>query len=131
MHELSLCMQLVDQLTALARHHGATSVARIELRVGTLSGVEARLLEDAFPFASAGSVAEAAALAIEVVQPRIRCRHCGREAEAAPNHLACDSCGSLDTELLAGQDLILSRVVLVRDAPAPAPDFSMEEYHVH
>lgn len=131
MHELSLCMNLVDQLTDLARHHGAASVARVELLVGTLSGVEARLLEDAFPFASAGTIAEGAELSIEVVQPRARCRSCGREAEAAPNRLACEACGSFDTELLAGQELILSRVELVRDAPAPAPDTSTEEHHVH
>ena len=45
--------------------------------------------------------------------------------------LVCASCGSLDTELLRGQDLILSRVELVRDTPAPAPDISTEENHVH
>ena len=131
MHELSLCMNLVDQLADLARHHGATSVARVELQVGTLSGIEPRLLEDAFPFASAGTIAEGADLSIEVVQPRTRCHRCGREAEAAPNRLACDACGSFDTELLAGQELILSRVGLVRVTPAPAPDGSTEEGHVH
>ena len=131
MHELSLCMALVDQLTELAARHQATAVARIELQVGMLSGVEPLLLEDAFPMASAGSIAEKAALAITIVAPRIRCRRCGNDAETAPNHLICDACGSFDTELLAGQDLILSRVELVRDTPAPAPDISTEETHVH
>lgn len=131
MHELSLCMNLVDQLTDLARDHCATSVARVELQVGTLSGIEPRLLEDAFPFASAGSIAETAVLAIETVQPRIRCRRCCRESDASPNRLVCDSCGSFDTELLAGQDLILSRVELVRETPASAPDFPTEAIHVH
>ena len=54
MHELSLCMNLIDQLTELAAQHRATAVARIELQVGTLSGVEPLLLEDAFPIASTG-----------------------------------------------------------------------------
>lgn len=131
MHELSLCMNLIDQLTALAARHQATAVARIELQVGTLSGVEPLLLEDAFPIASTGSIAETAVLAIEIIAPRIRCRHCHLEAQAEPNRLVCASCGSLDTELLRGQDLILSRVELVRDTTAPPSDESTEENHVH
>lgn len=43
--------------------------------------------------------------------------------------LVC-ACGSLDTELLCGQDLILSRVELVRDTTAPPSDESTEEHHV-
>jgi len=121
-------MALVDQLTELAARHQATAVARVELQVGMLSGVEPLLLEDAFPMVSAGSIAEKAALAITVVAPRIRCRRCGREAEAAPNRLLCPSCGSFDTELLCGQELILSRVELVRDT---ALNFAPEENHVH
>ena len=128
MHELSLCMALVDQLTELAARHQATAVARIELQVGMLSGVEPLLLEDAFPMVSAGSIAEKAALAITVVAPRIRCRRCAHEAEAAPNRLLCPSCGSFDTELLCGQELILSRVELVRDT---ALNFAPEENHVY
>ena len=128
MHELSLCMALVDQLTELAARHQATAVARIELQVGMLSGVEPLLLEDAFPIASAGSIAEKAALAVTVVAPRIRCRRCAHEAEAAPNRLLCPSCCSFDTELLCGQELILSRVELVRDT---ALNFAPEENHVH
>ena len=131
MHELSLCMNLIDQLTALAARHQATAVARIELQVGTLSGVEPLLLEDAFPMASAGSIAEKAVLAIKIIAPQIRCRRCHLEAQAEPNRLVCTSCGSLDTELLRGQDLILSRVELVRDTTAPPSDESTEENHVH
>lgn len=128
MHELSLCMNLVDQLTDLAARHRATAVARVELQIGTLSGVEPLLLEDAFPMASAGSIAEKAVLAVTIVAPRIRCRRCGSEAEVAPNRLVCRSCGSFDTELLCGQDLILSRVELVRDT---ALNSASEENHVH
>ena len=131
MHELSLCMNLIDQLTELAAQHRATAVARIELQVGTLSGVEPLLLEDAFPIASTGSIAEKAVLAIEIIAPQIRCRRCHLEAQAEPNRLVCTSCGSLDTELLCGQDLILSRVELVRDTTAPPSDESTEEHHVH
>lgn len=57
MHELAVHEPFTDQLTALAARHQAMAVARIELQVGTLSGVEPLLLEDAFPIASTGSIA--------------------------------------------------------------------------
>jgi hydrogenase nickel incorporation protein HypA/HybF len=118
MHELSLCQNLIDQLNGLVRQHGAISVARLEVEVGSLSGVEAQLLEDAFSLARLGTVAESAELHTRVVAPRVRCRQCRAEAEAPPNSLFCPSCLSMDTDLVQGQDLILARVELVRDPPA-------------
>lgn len=117
LHELSLCMNLVEQLSALCRRHGARSVARVEVEVGMLSGVEALLLEDAFPFAAAASLAAGAQLVTTVVPPRIRCRNCGEEAEAAPSQLGCPACASFDTELVRGHELSIARVELVRDDP--------------
>jgi hydrogenase nickel incorporation protein HypA/HybF len=117
-HELSLCQNLIDQLTGLVRQHGAVSVARLEVEVGALSGVEAQLLEDAFSLARLGTVANGAELLTRTVVPRVRCRQCQAEADAPANQLSCPSCHSLDTDLVQGQALILARVELVRNAPA-------------
>ena len=43
MHELSVCLSLLDQVERIAREHGADRVVRIVLRIGPLSGVEAPL----------------------------------------------------------------------------------------
>jgi hydrogenase nickel incorporation protein HypA/HybF len=118
MHELSLCQNLIDQLTGLAREHGAISVARVEVEVGALAGIEAQLLEDAFSLARAGTVAEQAALVTRRVLPRVRCRQCRAESDTPPNRLSCPNCHSLDTDLVRGQALILARVELVCDEPA-------------
>jgi hydrogenase nickel incorporation protein HypA/HybF len=117
-HELSLCMNLIDQLSGLVRQHGAISVARLEVEVGALCGVEAQLLEDAFSLARLGTVAEQAELLTRVVEPRVRCRQCQAEANTPPNKLFCPACRSLNTDLVQGQALILARVELVRDGPA-------------
>ena len=123
-------MNLVEQLSGLCRQHGARAVARVEVQVGMLSGVEALLLEDAFPFAAAGSVAEKAVLVTTVIPPRIRCRSCGEEAEASPSRLGCPACGSFDTDLLRGHELTLSRAELVRDDTLPM-NMERKEYDVH
>ena len=64
MHELSVCQGLLDQVAGIARQNQATGVKLIRLRIGPLSGVEPQLLEQAFPLARAGTIAERAELAI-------------------------------------------------------------------
>lgn len=114
MHELSLCQNLIDQLTELANRNGAVAVTRVEVRVGMLSGVEPQLLESAYTLARPGTVAETAELVMEVTSPRVACGVCGTEADVPPNDLRCPACDSLATELIAGHELLLARVELIR-----------------
>ena len=65
MHELSVCIALLDSVQRLAAEHASPGVAKIVLRIGPLSGVEADLLRNAYPIAAAGTIAEDAELVIE------------------------------------------------------------------
>jgi len=112
MHELSVCQGLLDRVAGIAREHGGSSVKVIRLRIGPLSGVEPQLLEQAFPLARAGTVAEHAVLAIETQPVRVRCEACGAETEAAPNRLLCGRCGEWRTRLIGGDELLLVGVEL-------------------
>lgn len=112
MHELSLCEDLIGQVTALARQHRARSVACVRVQIGLLAGVEPLLLESAFTIARAGTVAEQAELFTEIVSPRVSCLACAVESEVGPSDLRCPSCGSIDTRLVKGDELILARVEL-------------------
>lgn len=129
MHELSLCQDVIDQVTALAAEHRARSVARITVRIGVLSGVEPRLLESAFSIARAGTVADQAHFITESIPPRVHCEACGLAAEASPNCLRCPACGSTETRLTSGDELTLASVELViddgSDQPAPAAGSSV------
>jgi hydrogenase nickel incorporation protein HypA/HybF len=111
MHELAICNQLISQLEAISRRHSG-HVRQVYVGIGPLSGVEPRLLEDAYPLACAGTCAEGSQLDIQQVNVRVRCRSCGAESEAAPNRLLCAQCGDWHTDLLAGDELLLLRVEL-------------------
>ena len=65
MHELSVCLSLLEQVQAIAAERGASQVTRIELKVGPLSGVEAELLRNAWPLASANTIAVDAEFVID------------------------------------------------------------------
>jgi hydrogenase nickel incorporation protein HypA/HybF len=120
MHELSVCLSLLDQVERIAREHGAERVERILLRIGPLSGVEGPLLANAYPLAAAGTIAEHAVLDIEAAQVRVRCNDCGAETDAQPNRLLCADCGSYRTRLIAGDEMLLANLELrIPDAGLP------------
>lgn len=112
MHELSVCQSLLTQVTDLARDQHANVVHKIVIRIGPLAGVEPGLLLQAFPLASAGTLAEAAELVIEELPLRVRCETCGAESAALPNRLVCGACGDWHTRLVSGDEMVLASVEL-------------------
>jgi len=90
------------------------AVTSVKVQIGPLSGVEADLLKQAFPLASAGSVAEAAQLVIEKLSIRVRCESCGAETAAEANKLVCGACGDWHTRLISGDEMLLASVEFVR-----------------
>ena len=113
MHEISLCQSLIDQVQQIAVTHGALNVGLVILRIGPLSGVDSSLMQHAYPFAAAGSLAAESKLLIELSPLRVRCEDCGSETEVEPSLLICAVCGSHHTELVSGDEMTLMSVELV------------------
>lgn len=113
MHELSVCRALIARLEETAKEHRASGIAVVRLRIGPLSGVEPALLEQAFPFAAAGTAADGAQLSIERPPLRVQCENCGAETDAAPNRLLCGQCGDWHTRLTSGDEMLLTGVELL------------------
>ncbi len=112
MHELSVCLALLEQVQRVARDHNAQRVEQITLKIGPLSGVEVPLLKHAYPLASAGTLAEHAELIIESMPIRVKCTQCGAESEVIPNRLLCGQCGDFRTRLVSGDEMLLGNVEL-------------------
>lgn len=114
MHELSVCQALIGQVEDIARQHCATAIRSVNVRIGPLSGVQAELLAQAFPLASAGTVAQDSRLVLERLPIRVRCESCGAETAAEPNKLVCGECGDWHTQLVSGDEMLLDSVELVK-----------------
>jgi hydrogenase nickel incorporation protein HypA/HybF len=115
MHELSICQALINQLETLARQQRARRVLSLVVGVGPLSGVEGRLLKQAYPVAAAGTLAEGSELDIEDSPIRVHCKTCGEDSDATVNRLVCAFCGDWRTDLVSGDELVLTRVEFVRE----------------
>ena len=122
MHELSVCQALLRQLEDIARQQRATQITQVVIKIGALSGVEPELLRQAYPIASAGTVADQAELILEVAPIRVHCRTCGEDSIASANRLLCAACGDYHTELLSGDELLLSHVELETVARVQEPE---------
>ncbi len=112
MHELSICQSLLDQVEQLAHQHQAQQVVKIVLHIGPLSGVEAPLLQHAYPLAAAGTVAEHAVLEIHTLPIKVHCKSCGQDSEASANRLLCAHCGDWHTQLISGDEMLLASLEL-------------------
>lgn len=114
MHELYVCQALIDQVETIALEQKAIRVETIYLGIGPLSGVEPRLLEQAFFIARAGTVADDAQLNITSLPIRVSCHECGHVTDALPARLICGDCGHWHTQLISGDEMQLERVELVK-----------------
>jgi hydrogenase nickel incorporation protein HypA/HybF len=112
MHELSVCQGMLQQLEDIAHEHQANAITLVRLQIGPLSGVEPQLLQQAFPIATAGTIAEGAELVTENLPVKVKCRECGAESDVTPNKLVCTACGGWHTQLLSGDELLLASVEL-------------------
>jgi len=123
----------MSQVESIVLEHNAQCVSSIKVGMGPLSGVEAQLLKNAYPIASAGTVAEGAELIIEELPVRVKCTQCGSESDALPNKLVCKQCGAWQTSLLSGDELLLMSVELERE-PAFSDDLNKadkSEFNIH
>jgi hydrogenase nickel incorporation protein HypA/HybF len=102
MHELSIADAIVAVALANA---GDRQVVKVEVTVGRLRQVAPSALELAFALVAEGTAAEGAELVLEDVPVRVACRGCAAESRVDDFPLGCPRCGSLDADVVAGDEL--------------------------
>jgi len=105
----------MDLVENWVRREGARRVTRIVVTVGVLSGVEPDLLRRAFEVIKEGTVADSADLIIEIERLGVRCRDCGAFSEKEEPDVLCGRCGSPNTEVVCGENLLLRSLELELD----------------
>lgn len=121
MHELSVCLSLLESVERIAAQNGGREVRAIHVRIGPLAGVEPDLLRRAYPLAAAGTIAAAATLELTSADLIVRCTQCGEESVVVVNRLLCTHCGDFRTRVVSGDELLLQSVELGGAPATPAP----------
>jgi hydrogenase nickel incorporation protein HypA/HybF len=108
MHEYSIVGALIGRVEAEARSRGATSIQRIQVALGELSGVDPDLLATAYETFRAGTLCAGADLDLHTVPARWACPSCGGTVPRGAA-LRCPSF-EIPDRLAAGDEILLERI---------------------
>lgn len=112
MHELSIAMSIVEICTEEARKAEATKVTRVELEVGSLSGIEVEALEFSWDVAVQNSLVEGSKLTIQKTQAIARCNECKKEFEVDNFYSICPFCENFGYDILKGKELQVKAITV-------------------
>jgi hydrogenase nickel incorporation protein HypA/HybF len=108
MHEYSIVQALLERVSAEARARRATSVHRLSIRIGELSGVEPELLAAAYATFRERTICAHAELELQMIAARWECSGCGRVISRG-ERLTCATCAT-PARLTAGDEIMLDRI---------------------
>lgn len=108
MHEYSIIQALLQRVDAEARERHATSIARLRVALGELSGVDPELLKSAYEVFRDRTLCHGADLEIRTVPALWVCPACGRNLPRG-DVLRCPSCQA-PARLAAGDEIVLEQI---------------------
>ena len=107
MHEYSIVQSLLDSCEEHARENNSTSVSKVIIKIGVLSGVEPDLLQTAFDTFKEKTVCDKAEFIINRQQVVILCLSCNTESILKKNEFCCPQCQSTQIKIIDGEDMYL------------------------
>lgn len=114
MHELGILDAMIHTIEhTLADEPEGTQVVKIVVEVGEISGIVPKYLEDCWPAARYNTSMEETELELHIVPGMVKCQDCGRIFNATAEDLACPDCKSHHMEMLSGNDMIISEIVVL------------------
>ena len=106
MHELALMGRVVEAVASRVR---PARVARVRIQIGKLAGVLPETVQFCFAICTRGTALAGAALEIDEVRGRGRCRRCGSDVAMETFVDAC-ACGSVEIDVVGGKELRIETV---------------------
>lgn len=113
MHELNICLSIVDTLEAQAQQHQFHHIKKLWLEIGELAGIELDALRFSFPIAASRSVADKAILDITSVEGRVQCDSCQKDVTIKTLFEPCPLCGHYGYHILQGKELRIVKMEVV------------------
>jgi hydrogenase nickel incorporation protein HypA/HybF len=110
MHELTITESILKIVVSEAEKHRATRVALIRLKVGEMTHVDPSSVEFYLEIMGKGTIAEGARVEADLVPLRAICRHCSDEFAVIESRFTCPSCGSGQTDVVAGRELYVDSI---------------------
>jgi hydrogenase nickel incorporation protein HypA/HybF len=112
MHELSIAMSIIEIAEENARRENATMVKKIELDIGTQSGVVLEALEFAMESAVRNTMLEKAKVVYNAISARAECNKCGHIFYTEDLFSPCPECGNPFSQIIQGRELKVKSLIV-------------------
>lgn len=112
MHEYSIVQALLDSCESQVTSNDASSVSKVVVKIGVMSGVEPDLLKTAFDTFKEDTVCHDAEFIINIQKVVILCKECQTEKVLEELEYKCGQCGSTNISVLDGEDMYLMQLEL-------------------
>ncbi len=111
MHEMGIVLHLARTLDQTAEEHRLTSIGKVVLQVGEVSGIMTDLFTDAWDyFKVRHPVLKDAELVLETIPAVTWCDNCKRTYETVKYGRQCPYCQSGETWLQQGNECIIKEI---------------------
>ena len=111
MHELGIVMNVLEQVDSVAAEYKAEKVTKVTMEVGEVSTIVPDLFTDAFNWAKKKTeYLKEAELEMIIIEGRTYCQSCGETYKTTEYGKKCPHCGSLETYLLTGDQVIIKDI---------------------
>ena len=118
MHELGIVMNVLDQVDSVAAKNNAEKVLKVTMEVGEVSSIVPDLFTDAFNWAKKKtSFLKEAELEMIIIEGRTYCQSCGETYRTTEYGRTCPHCGSGETYLLTGDQVIIKDIAALFGEP--------------
>ncbi|GGJ27492.1 hydrogenase maturation nickel metallochaperone HypA/HybF [Deinococcus roseus] len=112
MHEASIALALLEQVSGVLQEHPGQRVKSVTVRIGVLSSVVPEALQFAYPEATQGTLLEGSLLHVEQVQAVGQCPSHQQVTLNLAKGIRCPICDAPIVQLFSGEELELDQLEL-------------------
>ena len=111
MHELGVVFHIIDDLKAVAQENNVTSISKVIIELGEVSGVVKEYLTDCWNWACRREeLVKDCEMQIETIPGITYCEDCGETYETVKYAKVCPYCGSKHTYLVQGNEFSIKQI---------------------
>lgn len=120
MHELGIVFHIIRGVEEVGRKNRVKRVSAVTLQMGEVSGVVEHYLQDCWRWAADRSeLLKGAQLRVETIPARTLCEDCGEIYPTVPHGKTCPACGSQQTHLLQGSEMLIKAIEVPEENDVP------------
>ena len=111
MHELGVVFHCIKEINAIAAENGVDRISSVTIQIGEVSTVIPYYFEDCWNWAvKKETVLKDASVVIEKIDAMTHCNGCGQNYPTVEYGIKCPYCGSDDTFLVTGNEIMIKEI---------------------